>query len=116
MNCWLRFAVVLFISLGLAVGPIYSGVAIAAGDAPAHGHASSKDNCEDFHAAHAAAMGHGANHCCAAAAIGAFIGPAVDVAILRLLTASPIFVADNSSAASPHYGIFRPPRDDKRLI
>ena len=111
MNRLFHIAIVLLVGLGLFLGPVATDASIVAASPLEHSDGHHKADCDDMHAAHDAAHGDHASHCCIAGTAGIALPPNAVVYAFSLASSSRVSAHDDIEAAGPLYGIFRPPRN-----
>ena len=111
MNRLFHIAIVLLVGLGLFLGPVATNASIVAASPFEHSDGHHKADCDDMHAAHDAAHGDHASHCCIAGTAGIALPTNTIVYAFSLASSSRVSAHDDIEAAGPLYGIFRPPRN-----
>lgn len=107
----LHIVIVLMVGLGLILGSAATDVSIVTASPMEHSDGHHEADCDDAHAAHRAAHGDHANHCCIAGTAGIALPPNADVYSYSLASSSRVSAHDDTEAAGPLYEIFRPPRN-----
>ncbi len=111
MNRLLHIAIVLLVGLGLILGSAATDVSIVAANAMEHSDSHHESDCDDVHAAHEAAHGDHANHCCIAGTAGIALPPNAIAYTFSVASSGRVSAHDDTEAVGPLYGIFRPPRN-----